>query len=192
MSFHRYMHILSAGGVGLVLILGLTRPSQAALISTGEDITGLDISLAMFSSTDAGAGTTTLQYEVTLVNDPAGVSQIIGFAVIRDWSEGPFHAQSSPAGWSVATTDHFVDWQVFTPGSEIAEGQSLTGFDYTYFGDPPTGQFYRYVVARDGGTPFQVLSDEVLVNPAVVPEPRSAVLLMGAPVAWFLARRRRE
>ena len=191
MNFHRFFSVLAATVIGTVF--GLAGAARASIITTsGNDISGLDLSLTVLFSTDAGAGTTSLQYEVSLGDDPGAVWQVIGFSVLRDWSEGPFVSTSSPAGWSVATTDHFVDWQVFTAGSEIDEGQSLSGFDYAYYGVKPIGQFYRYVVTRDGGGPFQVLSDEALFRPAaVVPEPASLVLL-GAPILWLVARRSRS
>ena len=190
MSPRRLYPILGTAVLGAML--GLASVTEAALMATpGNDISGLDINLTALFASDATAGTTALQYEVSLGDDPGHVWQVIDFTVLRDWSEGPFASTSSPAGWSVSPIDLFVNWQVFTPGSEIDEGQSLSGFDYTYYGVAPTDQFYRYVVTRDGGTPFQVLSTDVVFQPAaIVPEPGSA-LLLGGPLVWLVCRRRR-
>ena len=186
-----------SGGIvrRLMVAIGLTVSyaggAQAALITTsGTEFTDIAITLAMGTQTDAGAGTTTLSYEITLGADPAADWQIVGFTVLREPGEGPFHSTASPDGWSVAAYDDFVHWKVHDAGSGIPEETTLPGFTYTYFGDAPAGQFYRYLVRKDGGTPLQLLSTDVTLLPsAIVPEPGSAALVV-VPLATLLYRRR--
>jgi hypothetical protein len=168
--------------------------AQAALITTvGHDITGLDLTLLLTPESAAAAGTTTLSYDVALRPDDSAEWQIVGFTVLRDWTEGAYAgspAVAAPTGWAVDPTAHFVNWDVHTGDVRIAEGESLGGFAYTFFGDTPTDQLFRYLVSRDGGTPFQVLSNEVSLAPAVViPEPRAA-LLVALPLAGLMYRHR--
>ena len=86
--------------------------------------------------------------------------------------------------------DDFVHWKVHDAGSGIPEETTLPGFTYTYFGDAPAGQFYRYLVSKDGGTPLQLLSTDVTLLPsAIVPEPVSAALVV-VPLAALFYRRR--
>ncbi|HEX9592868.1 MAG TPA: hypothetical protein VGB12_05905 [bacterium] len=174
--------ILGAGG------------AQAALIATpGNDITGLNITLTLTPESDAEGGTTTLSYEVGLATDAAAEWLIVGFTVLRDWTEGPYTgspAVGGPDGWAVGPTSHFVHWDVHTGAVEIGEDESLAGFTYTFFGESPTNQLFRYLVSKGGATPFQVLSNERTLAPAVViPEPNAA-MLVGLPLAGLLYRRR--
>jgi hypothetical protein len=168
------------------------RGAEAALMTTsGEAFTGVDITLAMSTATDAGAGTTTLSFEISLGADAAADWQIVGFTVIREWGEGAFHGTGSPTGWSVTAYDDFVNWKAHTAGSEIPEETTVPAFTYAYFGDAPAGQFYRYLVSQDGGTPFQLISADVTAIPpaVVIPEPTAAALLV-MPLAALLYRRR--
>ena len=180
----------------LMTCLAMVGPkaAHAALITTaGNDITGLDITLAATPDTDTDTGTTTLSYDIALGTDPAAEWLIVGVTVLRDWTEGPYTgspAVATPAGWAVDPSNHFVHWGAHTADVEIAEGESLGGFTYTFFGAPPTDQLFRYLVSKDGGTPFQVLSNEISVPPAaVVPEPAAAALIV-LPVVGLLYRRR--
>jgi len=178
--------------VTLGLAVSWARCADAALMNTSGDVfTGVDITLAVSTETDAGAGTTTLSFEISLGADATADWQIVGFTVIREWEEGAFHSTGSPTGWSVTAYDDFVNWKAHTAGSEISEATTLPGFTYTYFGDAPTGQFYRYLVSQDGGTPFQLISADVTAIPpaVVIPEPTAAALL-ALPLAAVLYRRR--
>jgi len=180
-------------GIAVAALVGVTATAQAALMgANGQHIAGLEIVLSMATATDAAAGTTTAQYRVELGDDPAADWALLGFLVLRDVSEGPLAAVASPPGWSVSAYGPFVDWESFTNASEIGEGESLAGFTYTYFGDPPDGQFYHYVVTKDGGKPFRVVSrDTPVATPAaVIPEPTS-LLLVAAPFMGFIGLRRR-
>jgi hypothetical protein len=185
---------VTPGIVFVATLLGFTATAQADLMgANGQHIAGLAITLSMATGADTAVGTTTAQYRVALGNDPAADWTLLGFLVLREWSEGHLAEIGSPSGWSVNSYGPFVGWESFTKGSELGEGQTLAGFTYTYFGDPPERQFYHYVVSRDGGNPFWVVSrDTPLARPAaVMPEPTS-VLLTAAPLVALMALRRRK
>jgi len=181
--------------VALSVAILWARGADAALMTTsGETFTGVDISLTMGTETDVGAGTTTLAFEISLGADAAADWQIVGFTVIREPGEGTFQSPDPPppGGWLVTLYgEDFVHWKAHTAGSEIPEGATLPDFTYTYFGDAPAGQFYRYLVSKDGGTPFQLLSTDVTSLPpaVVIPEPTAAALIF-LPIAAVLYRRR--
>jgi len=178
--------------VALGVAISWARGAEAALMTTsGEAFNGVDITLTRGTETDAAAGTTTLSYEISLGADAVADWQLIGFTVLRESGEGPFQSTASPAGWAVTAFDDFVHWRAHTAGSEIPEGTTVAGITYTYFGDAPAGQFYRYLVRQNGHTPIQLLSADVtsLAPAVVIPEPTAAALL-ALPIAVALYRRR--
>jgi hypothetical protein len=184
---------LAVPGVVCGGLLGLAATAQAALMgANGQHIAGLEITLTLATATDAAAGTTTTAYQVALGDDPGAEWAVLSFLVLRDVSEGPLAAVGSPPGWSVTPYGPFVDWESFATGSEIGEGEALAGFAYTYFGSSPSDQFYHYLVTKDGGNPFRVVSKDLpAVVPAALPEPTS-LLLVGLPLMGVMAWRRQH
>jgi hypothetical protein len=78
--------------------------AQAALITPfGNEIAGLEIALTMTPETDTAGGSTTLYYDVALAPDTAAEWLVVGFTVLRDWTEGPYTGSPASrdrrAGW---------------------------------------------------------------------------------------------
>ncbi len=156
-----------------------------------HDITGLAIDLTL-DATHPTAETTHLAYDVALGDDAsATVWAIVGFSVIRGWSEGAVvGAVESPDGWDGVVAAHFGDWAAAGPG--IGEGDHLGGFGYTVARSSAPSQLYVYFVTKDGGDAFPVLSSDLPVlagSEVTVPEPASAALLLTAIGPLFLRRR---
>jgi hypothetical protein len=99
---------------------------------------------------------------------------VLGFTVLRQRAEGAVGTTASPAGWSVATYGGFVSWDLRPGHAELNEEASIGGFSYAYAGAPPEDQLFRYLVRRNGGDPFQVLSRDFVVPPAEAPVPPPA------------------
>lgn len=156
-----------------------------------HDITGLAIDLTLDATHPTGE-TTHLAYDIALGDDATATAwAIVGFSVIRAWSEGAVvGAVASPGGWDGVVAVHFGDWATAGPG--IGEGDHLGGFGYTVAGGSVPSQLYVYFVTKNGGDAFPVLSSDLPVlagSEVVVPEPASAALLLTA-IAPLLLRRR--
>jgi len=188
-----------------LLVVGAACPATAALIASpallapagdpgavvDHDISGLTIDLTLDVSHPTSE-TTHLAYDVALGDEGSATTwAVVGFAVIRAWNEGMVEgAPESPALWSGDVLASFADWT--TGGSGIAEGDHLGGFGYTVARSTVPSQMYVYWVTKSDGSPFQVLSSNLPVlasSGAAVPEPASAILVVGAIAALWAVRR---
>jgi len=188
-----------------LLVVGAVLPATAALItppvlaSAGDpggvvdhDITGLTIDVVL-NTTHPTGDITHLAYEVAIGDDGTPTTwAVVEFAVIREWHEGAvMGGAESPASWSGDVLASFADWT--TGGAGIGEGESLGGFGYTVARSTVPSQMYIYRVSKDGGIPFQVISNSLPVlasSGTTVPEPASATLVVGSIVALWAVRRR--
>jgi len=190
----------------ILLVVGMALPATAALIAppallatagaggsaADHDITGLTIDVTLDTTHPTG-DTTHLAYDVAVGDDSTVTTwAVVEFAVIREWHEGAVvGAAESPALWSGDLLASFADWT--TGGAGIGEGESLGGFGYTVARSTVPSQMYIYRVSKDGGIPFQVISNDLPVlasSGAAVPEPASATLVVGAVAALWAVRRR--
>jgi len=189
-----------------LLVVGTAPAATAALIAApallatagaggsaaDHDITGLTLEVTLDATHPTG-DTTHLAYDVAVGDDGTATTWVVvGFAVVREWHEGAVvGVAESPASWSGDLVASFADWT--TGGAEIGEGESLGGFGYTVGRSTVPSQMYVYRVSKDGGIPFQVLSNDLPVlasSSAVVPEPASATLVVGVVAALWAVRRR--
>jgi len=187
----RHLLWITLGVIGAALAISPGADSAAIHPLPGLDRKP-DLALTLTVAADPAEGRTTLTYEIALGEAPGIEWEILGFSVWRDRGEGTVTAFGAPDGWSASLSPRFLDWEVVDEGASLAEGVVLGGFTYTQDGDLPRQWLYRYLVRRNGGKPFRVVSREPPTRVAVaVPEPTGA-LLIGPLLVAFLAVRRRS
>jgi hypothetical protein len=147
------------------------------------------------SGTIGSSGSGPFDYSLTF-SDGASATSPIG-SVWYSWIPGQFFlpgtptSASAPAGWTATIFNNSVQFVANSPASDIAAGQSLSGFGYQATFSPTqlaaaanSGQSDAYSGAlfSDGGDIFVVQA---------VPEPSGQMLLLAGVTTLWLIRSRK-
>jgi hypothetical protein len=147
------------------------------------------------SGTIGSSGSGPFDYSLTF-SDGASATSPIG-SVWYSWIPGQFFlpgtptSASAPAGWTATIFNNSVQFVANSPASDIAAGQSLSGFGYQATFSPTqlaaaanSGQSDAYSGAlfSDGGDIFVVQA---------VPEPSGQMLMLAGVTTLWLIRSRK-
>lgn len=185
-SLNRWTGMPIAAGrifLGLMLVVGTAASVQAQ----GQ----------IASGTVSGSGSGTFTYDLTF-SDAANATSPIG-SIWYAWTSGLFYlpgtptSASAPAGWSATIVANSIQYAATSPADNVAAGSTLSGFSYEatfspteLAAAPNSGLSVAYAggIETDPGNTFTV-------EPVVVPEPSSLVLVVcGATELCMLGRRR--
>jgi hypothetical protein len=149
------------------------------------------------SGTVSGSGSGPYTYNLSF-SDAASSTSPVG-SVWYAWIPGAFYlpgvptSAAAPAGWTAAVDANSVQFVASSPTNAITAGSSLSGFSYQAAFSPAqlaaaanSGLSVAYAGGIESGASFTFT-----VQPAVVPEPSTLVLLVCGATGLCLVGRRR-
>jgi hypothetical protein len=149
------------------------------------------------SGTISGSGSGPYTYSLSF-SDAASSTSPIG-SVWYAWIPGFFYlpgtptSASAPAGWTATVFSDSVQFVANSPANDILVGSTLSGFSYQASFSPAqlaAAPNSELSVAYSGGL-FSDAGFTFTVQPAVVPEPSTLVLLVCGAAGLCLVGRRR-
>src|ERR1019366_4357301 len=164
--------------LGLLLVAGIA----TSVLAQGESASG----------TISGSGSGPYTYALSFSNAPSATSPV--GSVWYAWIPGQFYlpgtptSASAPTGWAANIVLNSIQFTASSPADYITPGSSLSGFSYQaafspaqLAAAPNSGDSVAYAGGIESGASFTFT-----VQPAVVPEPSTLVLLVCGAIGLCL------